>query len=84
MVVESLWSNVNSSVADVLLLSTGLGRLKYVMNAWIIPSVNHLPTPTMVRTHPTCIYGSEHYHQYHKDSNKNCRRTVESNERRNK
>ena len=44
-------------------LSTGLETPKDVMNAWITPSVNGLPTPTMVRTHPTCIYGSEQRHR---------------------
>ena len=61
--VESLWSDVNSSVQGVLRLSTGLETPKDVMSAWITPSVNGLPTPTMVRTHPTCIYGSEQRHR---------------------
>ena len=58
LVVESHWSNVNSSVQAVLLLSTGLEETKRVMSVWITPSVHHIPIPVMFLTHHTCTYGS--------------------------
>lgn len=57
---ESHWSNVNSSVLDVLLLSTGLG-IQYVLSAWITRNADHILTPMILATHHTCTYGCEQY-----------------------
>lgn len=57
-VKESHWSNVNSSVPDVLRLSTGLGTHS-VLSAWITRNANRILTPMIVATHHTCTYGCE-------------------------